>query len=97
MALVAIFLPAFLLVIGALPLWELAKRRPYAQRAMLGINAAVVGLLLAAFHDPVWSRAIVSTEDFLLAVIALLLLMVWKVQPWMVVGLCATAAGLGWR
>jgi len=95
-ALVAIFLPAFLLVIGALPLWEDARRLPAMQRSMLGVNAAVVGMLLAAFHHPVWSSAILSTADFLLAVTALQLLMFWKTPPWLVVAVCACAAGLGW-
>ena len=95
-ALIAIFLPAFLLVIGALPLWEQARRHPMLQRAMQGINAAVVGLLLAAFYNPVWINAIQSTADFTLAVSALLLLMAWKVPPWAVVALCAAASAFGW-
>lgn len=97
LALVAIFLPAFLLVIGALPLWERARRRPAMQRAMLGVNAAVVGLLLAAFYHPVWTSAIRSPADFALASAAFLSLMFWKVPPWLVVAACALAAGLGWR
>ena len=96
-ALAGIFLPAFLLVIGALPLWEQARRYPAMQQAMMGINAAVVGLLLAAFHNPVWTSAIRSTPDFLLAASAFLLLMFWKIPPWAVAGFCAGAAGLGWR
>ncbi len=96
-ALVAIFLPAFLLVIGALPLWESARHHPAMQRAMLGVNAAVVGLLLAAFYQPVWTSAILSQADFALAALAFLLLVFWKAPPWLVVVLCALAAGLGWR
>lgn len=96
-ALVAIFLPAFLLVIGALPLWEGARRHPAMQRALPGINAAVVGLLLAAFYQPVWTSAILSAADFALAVVAFVLLVFWKAPPWLVVVLCALAAGLGWR
>jgi chromate transporter len=97
LALVAIFLPAFLLVIGALPLWEEARRHPSMQRAMLGVNAAVVGVLLAAFYDPVWVSAIRSPADFGLAAAAFLLLVFWKVPPWLVVIGCAAAAGLGWH
>jgi chromate transporter len=96
-ALAAIFLPAILLVIGALPLWEDARRHPAMQRAMLGVNAAVVGLLLAALYHPVWTSAIRSPQDFGLAAVALLLLMFWKVPPWAVVIFCAAAAGLGWH
>lgn len=96
-ALVAIFLPAFLLVIGALPLWEVARRHPAMQRTMLGVNAAVVGLLLAAFYQPVWTSAIRSAADFALAVTAFLLLVFWKAPPWLVVILCAAASALGWH
>ncbi|MDP1645119.1 MAG: chromate transporter [Thiobacillus sp.] len=96
-ALIAIFLPAFLLVVGALPLWEGARRHPAMQRAMLGINASVVGLLLAAFYNPVWTSAILSVNDFVLAAGAFLLLVFWKAPPWLVVILCAALAGLGWH
>lgn len=96
-ALVGIFLPSFLLVVGALPLWEGARRHPAMQRAVLGINAAVVGLLLAAFYNPVWTSAILSVNDFVLAAGAFLLLVFWKAPPWLVVILCAALAGLGWH
>jgi len=66
-ALVAMFLPAFLLVIGALPFWGLLRTRAAFQAALRGINAAVVGLLLAALYDPVWSSAVKSHADFGLA------------------------------
>jgi chromate transporter len=93
-ALTAIFLPGFLLVLGALPLWEKARRHPAMQRAMRGVNAAVVGLLLTAFYDPVWTGAIFSGADFVVAVGAFLLLCAWKAPPWLVVILCAAAASL---
>jgi chromate transporter len=96
-ALVAVFLPGFLLVIGTLPLWESVRHHPAVQRAMLGINAAVVGLLLAAFYHPVWTSAILSVADFTLAAVAFLLLVFWKTPPWLVVALCAFAAALGWH
>ena len=96
-ALVAIFLPAFLLILGALPWWETARHYPGMQRAMLGINAAVVGLLLAAFYHPVWTSGILSAPDFALAALAFLLLAFWKLPPWVVVVLCAALAGLGWH
>lgn len=96
-ALAGIFLPAFLLVIGALPLWERARHHPAMQRAMLGVNAAVVGLLLAAFYQPVWTSAILSAADFALAATAFLMLVFWRVPPWLVVVACAVVAALGWR
>jgi chromate transporter len=96
-ALIAIFLPAFLLVIGALPLWEGVRGYPTMQRVMRGVNATVVGLLLAAFYQPVWTSAIHTAGDFALATTAFLLLAFWRTPPWLVVMLSAAAAGLGWR
>lgn len=94
-ALTAIFLPSFLLIIGILPFWEQLRRFEAMQRAMLGINAAVVGILLAAFYNPVWTSAIESTSDFCLATIAFLFLVFWKFPPWLVVLLAATITGIG--
>lgn len=96
-ALGAIFLPGFLLVTGALPLWTGLRRHPALRSALMGINAAVVGLLLAAFYDPVWTAAIHTPRDFALAAAALLLLQVWKVPPWaVVVGGAVLTAIAGW-
>ena len=91
--LVAIFIPAFLLVAGALPFWEALRRRDGVQRAMAGINAAVVGVLGAALYDPVWTSAIASRFDFGLALAAFGLLVVGRVSPVLVVGFAALA---GW-
>ncbi|KTC72149.1 chromate transporter [Legionella birminghamensis] len=96
-ALFAIFLPSFLLIIGVLPLWENLRQHPSMQRAILGVNASVVGLLLAAFYQPVWTSAIFSLNDYLLAMMAFLLLQFWRVQTWIVVFLCALVTGLGWH
>ena len=96
-AMAGIFLPAFLLVLGTLPLWEGARRHPVMQRAMLGVNAAVVGLLLAAFYRPVWTSGVMSAGDFGLAALALLLLTQWRAPQWTVVFLCAVAGALGWH
>jgi chromate transporter len=90
-ALVAVFLPSFLLVVGALPFWDLLRYRASFQAALRGINAAVVGLLLAALYDPVWNSAIRGRADFVLALAAFGLLMFWRLPPWLVVVL--TAAG----
>ncbi|MGR3977186.1 chromate efflux transporter [Acinetobacter sp. 1207_04] len=84
-ALVMIFLPAFLLVLGVLPFWHKIRHFPTAQYAMMGVNAAVVGILLAAFYNPVWTSAILKPIDFALAIIAFLLLVFWKLPPWLVV------------
>lgn len=91
--LVAIFLPSFLLVIGILPFWDVLRRFKVMQNALLGINAAVVGLLLAAFYNPVWTSGILSSADFGLAMAAFTLLVFWQVPPWLVVILTATG---GW-
>jgi chromate transporter len=94
LALVAIFLPSFLLIIGALPFWDRLRTRPEAQSVLRGVNAAVVGILLAALYDPVWTAGIKSGADFALGAAAFLLLYVWKTPPWLVVVLCAVAGGL---
>jgi len=92
--LIAIFLPSFLLVIGALPFWEQLRRRPVAQASLRGVNAAVVGLLLAALYQPVWTVGITDAADFALAVAAFLLLFMWQTPPWLVVILSAAAGAL---
>jgi chromate transporter len=91
--LAAIFLPAFLMVAGALPFWELLRQRDGVQRAMAGVNAAVVGILAAALYDPVWTSAIHSRADFGLALGAFGLLVVGRQSPVLVVALAAIA---GW-
>jgi chromate transporter len=92
--LLAIFLPSFLLVAGALPHWEGLRRRPGIQQAMGGINAAVVGVLGAALYDPVWTSAILSKADFALALTAYGLLVFGKVSPVFVVAFAAIAGGV---
>lgn len=88
-ALVAIFLPGFLLLIGALPFWDAFRTRPIAQAAMRGANASVVGILGAALYDPVWTSAILSPYDFALGLTGFILLTVWQTPPWIVVVLTA--------
>ena len=92
-ALVAIFVPSFLLVIGALPFWEQLRQNVRTQAALGGINASVVGLLLAALYQPVWTSAILSAQDFGLALIAFVALMFWKLPPWLVV---VAGGAAGW-
>jgi chromate transporter len=85
----AMFLPAFLLVIGSLPFWDELRRRPSAQAALRGVNAAVVGILLSALYNPVWISGITDAGDFLLGAAAFLLLFMWKAPPWLAVIFCA--------
>jgi chromate transporter len=89
LCLVAIFLPSFLLVLGVLPFWDQLRRHPNAQSILGGVNAAVVGLLLAALYDPVWTAGILNGADFALACGAFLLLFMWQTPPWLVVALSA--------
>jgi chromate transporter len=81
-------------VIGVLPFWQVLRGRPFAQSALTGVNAAVVGLLLAALYNPVWTAAIGKPLDFAVALAAFLLLAVWKTPPWLVVLLCAGAGAV---
>jgi chromate transporter len=90
--LVAIYLPSFLLLIGALPFWDDLRKRTAMRSAMKGVNAAVVGLLLAALYTPVWTSAITGPADFAIGILAFLLLLFWKTPPWLVVVLGAVAA-----
>jgi chromate transporter len=91
-ALVAIFLPAFLMTIGSLPFWDIVRTRHRYQAALRGINAAVVGLLLGALYHPVWTAAIHTPIDFGLGLLAFGLLAFWKWTPWIVVVLTALGA-----
>lgn len=92
--LLAIFAPAFLLVAGALPFWASLRHKQRVQAALGGINAAVVGLLLAAWYDPIWTSAIRQPADLALALLALLALMSWKLPPWAVVAASAIVGAL---
>ncbi len=92
--LLAVFAPSFLLVAGALPFWERLRGDARMQAALAGINAAVVGLLLAALYQPVWTSAIQGPRDFALALLALVALMSWKWPPWLVVAVCGGAGGM---
>jgi chromate transporter len=90
--LIAIYLPSFLLLMGILPFWDTLRTRSGVRSALTGVNAAVVGLLLAALYTPVWASAIRTPADFGLGVIAFLLLVMWRVPPWLVVILGAFGA-----
>lgn len=90
--LVGIFASSFLLVIGPLPFWDALRRFRPMRSALVGVNAAVVGMLLAFLYDPVWTNAIRSKADFGLALAGFVLLMFWKFPPWLVVLLTAAGA-----
>lgn len=94
LTLIAIFLPSFLLVVGALPFWDLLRVVPVFHSALRGINAAVVGLLLTALYKPVWTSAINSPADFGLGLFAFALLMFWKFPPWLVVVISAVGGAI---
>ncbi len=91
LALAAIFAPSFLLVPGVLPFWERLRGVARVRQALMGVNAAVVGLLLAALYDPLWTSAIETPADFAVAAAAFALLAFWRAPPWMVVVLTAIA------
>ena len=90
-ALVAIFVPGILALMGTLPFWHDLRARPDARAAMAGINAAVVGLLAAALYNPVWTSAVQSPADFAVAAAGFVLLVVWRAPPLLVVLFCAVA------
>lgn len=92
LCLLAIFLPSFLLLVGALPFWNALRARPGVQSALMGVNAAVVGLLVAVLYQPVWTGTIHGPADFILLLLAFGGLAVLRLPPWLVAPL---AAGLG--
>jgi chromate transporter len=90
-ALIGIFLPSFLLVYGTLPFWDRLRASVAFRRALSGINAAVVGLLLAALYTPVWTGAVSAPIDVVVAAAGLALLLTGRVPPIVVVALSALA------
>lgn len=84
-ATVAIFLPAFLLILGTLPFWDKLRRNPKIKGALIGVNAAVVGILISAFYDPIWTSAILKPVDFAFSAVLFSMLVYWKLPPWIVV------------
>ena len=84
-ALVAIFLPGFLVLVGVLPFWNALRGRTWMQSLMRGANAAVVGILGAALYDPLFTTGIVGVGSFSLALVCFVLLIAWKLPPWAVV------------
>jgi chromate transporter len=93
LALLAIFAPGILVLLGVLPFWHRLRGRPDARAAMRGINAAVVGLLGAALYDPVWTTAVRGPADVAIAATGFVLLVAWRAPPLLVV-LLSAAAGI---
>ncbi|MGH8017339.1 MAG: chromate efflux transporter [Opitutaceae bacterium] len=89
--LLGIFLPAWMLIGGALPFWNLLRSRAWAQAAMRGANAAVVGVLLAALYNPVWKEGVTSAADIAAVLAAFVLLEAWRMPSWLIVALSAAA------
>jgi chromate transporter len=87
--LVAIFLPAWLLIFGTLPFWHQLRAKPWAQAGLRGTNAAVVGVLLAALYNPVWVEGVKDAPDAATAIAAFAFLQWWEAPPWLVVILAA--------
>jgi chromate transporter len=92
LCLIAVFLPGFLLILGTMPWWSALRGNAALQSALAGVNAAVVGLVLAALYTPIWTSAILGPRDFLLGLVAFLLLVFWRTPPWLVVLLGALGA-----
>jgi chromate transporter len=92
-ATVSIYASSFLLVGGLLPFWDTLRHRPNMRAALRGVNAAVVGVLLAALFTPIWTGTVHTAADFGLGLVAFLLLVLWKLPPWCVV---AFGAAAGW-
>ena len=85
LATIAIFLPAFLLILGTLPFWDTLRRNTKIKGALMGVNAAVVGILISAFYQPIWSSSILAPIDFALASLLFSMLVFWKLPPWIIV------------
>jgi chromate transporter len=81
----AIFLPAFLLILGTLPFWDALRSNPKIKGALLGVNASVVGILISALYNPIWTTSILSPIDFALAAVLFSMLVYWKLPPWIIV------------
>ncbi|MFO0557796.1 MAG: chromate efflux transporter [Polyangiales bacterium] len=92
LALLAIFAPAWLLIAGALPFWHGLRAKAWAQAAIMGANASVVGVLLAALYKPVFTESVRSPRDVAAAILAFVLLERVRTPPWLVV-LAMAAAG----
>lgn len=92
--LLATFLPSFLIIVGVMPYWDKLRKKKRFRQALYGVNASVVGLLVAAFYNPIWSTAIFNIKDLVFALIILLLLTVYSVPVWLIAILSTLVTGL---
>lgn len=81
----AIFLPAFLLILGALSFWDMFRNNEKVKGAVMGVNAAVIGILISALYTPIWTSSILKPADFALAAILFVMLVYFKLPPWVIV------------
>ncbi|MGG3890399.1 chromate transporter [Metabacillus fastidiosus] len=81
----AVFLPAFLLIFGTLPFWDTLRKNNKIKGALMGVNAAVVGILISAFYNPIWTSSILAPIDFAFAAVLFSMLVFWKLPPWLIV------------
>lgn len=88
----AIYLPSILLLVGVMPIWEKGRQHGAFQSILAGVSAAVVGLLIGAFYNPIWATTIQSSTDFIIAIIAFFLLQLWRWPQWLIVLLCLLSA-----
>jgi chromate transporter len=93
LALTGISAPGLLAMTAVLPFWTEWRERRHIQAALRGVNASVVGILIAALFNPLWNSTVHTASDFWIALLAFSLLVLWKVQPWVVV-LSASAVAL---
>jgi len=94
LGLIGIFLPGFLILVGALPFWDALRQRAGARAMMAGVNASVVGLLAAALYSPLWTSSVRAPADFALALVSFVLLAAWRAPPLLVVAICAAGGVL---
>jgi chromate transporter len=94
LALVALFAPGLLAMTAVLPFWSAIRRNRYVRASLKGVNACVVGVLIAALFQPLWTSTIHTPGDFWIALIAFALLTLWKIQPWIVVTCVAAISAI---
>jgi chromate transporter len=90
--LIGIFTPGLLAMAAVLPFWSALRMNTHIRAALKGINASVVGVLIAALFHPLWTTTVHTAADFTIALLVFTLLTLWKVQPWKIVACVAVAS-----